>query len=105
ERHEDLRLRTDRRAREAGGTDADDRERRAVHDDRAPDDGRVASECVLPIVVAEHDDGRFADLRLVRRRDETPDGRLDLEHIEIAARYEQPGPRERLSVVGEIRAE
>jgi hypothetical protein len=63
------------RASEVGRGDADDRRRRAVHEDLRADRGRVAAETILPEAIAQDGDrGRGA--RIVRRLDEPTGDRV-----------------------------
>ena len=55
---------------------ADDRQHLTVDRQRAIDDVGIRAEVAAPVLVAEHDDGALAHLRLVLSPDETTERRL-----------------------------
>jgi hypothetical protein len=106
QRHEDVRPHAEDRAREALGRDADDLEVRAVDGQPLAEHVRVAGEPALPVVVAEHDDGRLADLRLVLGHDEPAERRRKAQHAEVVAGHERAAAAvARLLAIAQVRHE
>jgi hypothetical protein len=69
--------------------DSDHLMRPVVHLENASDDGRVAAEASLPVLVAEHEDGWRSGL-VVRLLKAAPEGGLHAEHVEEIRRPRAP---------------
>src|SRR5205814_818014 len=102
DRNVDLHALIDRRAVEACRRDADDREWLAVHDERLADDGRIDTERVLPVLVAQHDGGRLAVDRVIAWTEQTPERRHEPEHRKVAPRDEHRVTRVGLLAVADV---
>src|SRR5690606_36988938 len=62
---------------------ADDGQRHIVDEERAPEDVRVASECALPVRVAQHDRFRSSVDSIILRAEHPAERGLKAEHREI----------------------
>ena len=105
DRHKHLGLGAKRGAVEPSRRDADDREALPVDDQRVVQDARVEAEALLPVVVAEHGDARLADDAVVALAEHAAEGRLNAQQREVTPRDEHARTRQRLPLVGQIRAE
>jgi hypothetical protein len=85
QRHECLRSRAEHGSAEPGRRDANDRQRFAIHDERAPDDACVSAELV-PIAVTQHGYAALVERLLVLRPDQSPEGSLRPQRLKILAR-------------------
>ena len=90
---------------EAWRRHADNRHRLAVDDDGVTDDRRAGVETRAPVVVAEHHHGGLAGGLVVGRSDQPAQGRLQAEHLEVAAGHEHAVGVERLPAIRQVRAE
>ena len=105
DRNVDLRPDPERRAMEAAGGHADDRQRGPVDDHGIPDHVAARSEPPLPEVVAEHNQRVSPGGAIVLFGEEPPDRGLDSEHAEVAPRDLHPRRAVGLAAVGKVGAE
>jgi hypothetical protein len=88
QRHVHERLVVAHHARERLRRHADDRQGLVVDRHRLADDIRIPGEIVLPVLIAQHGDERFADPARVLRADEAADLRPDIHHVEVVSGHE-----------------
>ncbi len=105
DRHEHFRPRPQRRPLEAPRRHADNRQRLSVDDELLVERVGICREPAQPVGMAQNGHMRFTDRPVVFRSDEAAQRRRQLEHREIAARHQHSRSAERLSLIGEVRAE